>query len=650
MRPSQKYLECNASVHRESLIDVAVRVSRIASSKGVKIPLSSLINAIEIASAYLDLAAAESLSLEELVLVFSSAISLRPRGEEALVEAIIETVCGRSAREGDEVFRHIVEDLKRTGSRFGSRVAERDALRMSREGYVRLRLLGIIKGGREGGYVVGRERAKRIASEIARRFGSYNEAFRELFTKGGWRRIIRYLDNDTIRYMPLQSLSLTDLVSLYKTLKTRRARSIVAAVVAEKVRSGRGVNRGNAGEAAEILVGHGLIDEKTAENLLRAEPRTARILNRRMESKLLLKIAGRLKPTNPSLAAEIASSALGLRGHKALAFREAFLHGTGAGGEDHVEAYRVYSMVKNSLLKFLETGNEGYIDMAIHALNTARINNDNMPADIALFLTRAAKTLEEGGDLIAVADLLAASRSIDAYEVFKALYNTYRTSIGDEASRVALRLMQRLWNMLVRGVRARIIRRIVNGPEGERIDTRASLYNMLRLQPPFTVFSKYRRTGGIVLVVDKSASMKRYAFDTLIAAAALAPLIKRLVLFDSTVTVFEGPRILRRKPLEIVNTILSTTFNGYTDIIAAVKHAVQGLPPGKLIIVTDYEQTIPRPEDPGEVLEEIGERGWRIHLFTFSSTPGRELKGIRVYRVAEAKEIIDTLTKISLRE
>ena len=524
-------------------------------------------------------------------------------------------VCGDAAVSAEEVLLAAAADARILHASFGDPIRIPRS-RMSREqlgAYARLKALGFVRRGRRGEYIVGRKVGERIAAEVAK-LGGYAEAFRERVSSSPRvaASVAAIMRGDLVEYVDFERVSPEALLSLYRFTRERGVREFIARKLADKVDKGD-VPSGREEDVFETLYRHGLVTPGRLERLLSVKPslagRAARVLGREE----VLDAAERLGSSNPRLGAEVAARALGLGASAAAALEEARRLGAGyVEAAERLGFYRRLAEASMAIERFLETGDQAYLDYASYELEKAHNEaRDAVEAGAVEAVASVARALGEGDTYLAASLLNGGG---DLYARFESLYRLFKAA-GDRGDprtrRIAYMLMSILWRTAVLSVEGRLSsKRRVKGYHGDRVEVRETVFSLARLRGEI-VWSRRARLRRVVLLLDKSASMRRHAFYALAAAAGLAPLLRAVILFDEKV--YEIPaRRLGRSPIQVAERLLSTRFDGFTDIRLAVNHAVARFPPQRMILVTDMRQTVKPPDSHIGAIIDAARRGWKI--------------------------------------
>lgn len=626
--------------------ELAVEVARVLRSRGYPVSTAEAVEAARLLGLYEAVHGGLDCSDLELVLV---SVYARRRGDEAAVREALAAVLGFSSLSVAEGIEH---DLRRLRAWYG-RSLRKPLSRMDsseRAAFARLRLLGVVRRGRRGYHVVGESAARRRVVDLSRRYGGYREAvageLRRLLSRGRGGDVVGLLGEELLSYVDLGSLGIRELVELGS-----RGRGVVrrAAVreLARRLTAGGDVG-GRAEEAFELLEREGLLDERLLGVLLEAEPRLAERAVHAVGFEAVADAASRVSKVDPERGAEIYARLVG--GARARgAVRELMRHGLPVSGGDSsaLREAGALASAREALMKFLAGGGEGYLDFAEYEVG--RAGGGSGLAVVRARLLEAIRRAREGDTAAALRMLVS---DMDDYEAYSFLGEVAARGVDESTRLAARRLMRLILERAVRRVAAgfRWSRRRLLGEEpGERLELRETVYRVVRMAAPLPVWERRGRLPGVVLALDKSASMRPYAFYASVVAAALAPVIRRLVVFDAVPEVVDE-RALRGMSVEsLVERVLGVEFSGYTDVSGALRAAVRGLPPGHLVVVSDLRQTVVG-EDPVAVLAELAGRRWRVDLVVPRRPEGVEhVQGLRVHVVRGASSLSRVLARIVAR-
>jgi uncharacterized protein with von Willebrand factor type A (vWA) domain len=127
-------------------------------------------------------------------------------------------------------------------------------------------------------------------------------------------------------------------------------------------------------------------------------------------------------------------------------------------------------------------------------------------------------------------------------------------------------------------------------------------------------YRRRRKTANIVLIIDRSDSMRKHADKIVEIASAYLNKASHLVLFSDEVKVTSISSWKSR--LYLLDQILDLSFHGYTNITMALRQARRLAKPGStLVLISDLQQTI-KDHSPLKLIEDLGKGGYRIIIYT----------------------------------
>ncbi len=622
----------------EELASFVAAVAGRLRAAGLRVSLAEEVEAARLLSIYAALSGAGELGVDEAASVVASVFARRAGDEALIVAAVRRVLCGTPDA---EVLEQVEDGLRRLGLSFGEQLQGRRRLRPEAlQDYVSLRLLGFISRGRRGEYVVSRRQAARLAREVAERYGGFEEAVRAR-AEAEIRRGGRLLGEAGAALLQLlgRSPRLEEAVRVYSAARRAGDRRQAARAIAEALDRGeRPSSGGEAAKAFEALSRGRLLTPARARVLLEAEPRLAPRVVRELGREALIDMAVSMAGEGRvSEAAEALVRGLGLPAADAPGVEEALRRGRLSELLGGSERLRAEGRLRGYLLRYFETGNRGYLDMAAAEVERAGLSGP------------LAEALAEGDEARLLRE---AVRGLEPYEAFRVLHSAYTNTVNTEVRLLAARLLYILWRRLVRGFGEAARRMVKVEGRGVVLDVRDTVYRIIRLQPQPLVGLARGSRQRLVLLLDKSGSMAPYSFYALAAAAALAPLVSRLVLFDEK-PVSLPTSVLRRSPLRAVEIILSTRFTGYTDVSGALDFATRGHPPSKLILISDLRQTVSTSKPVESALTEVAARGWKTAVImpgdTEPPTTVEGVPGLRFYRVDAPRKLQRILLDAMLR-
>ena len=631
--------------------DVVELVYNVASAlrcKGIKVPTSKVIDCITILSNYMAMRgfkSTDAVPFQELAYVMYSVLGCRLEFKHFLdiLKSVLQSPYRNAVRESIEFVKREVEKL---GLRFGSPVKRPHAhLRDFERGdaYAILKLLGLIRRDRRGERVVNEREASRRIKQLVKRHGSLNSALAEKVAedahRGGY--IASLLSPHTLKIVS-NSLSVDELVTIGRAaLKNRNYTTarFVADLVQERVDNGD-LELHNVLDAYELLR---WADKLSTLTLLRLVSMDPKIVNK-LEAKDIAKLLDKLDERSLAVALKELSS----KGYKYSKIVHSYakkLPLTLSAQLASTPSLKRIGLALQYGIRALDEGNVAYIDMALAELG--QVEDHELSRLISRFLRTVECVLEDGecgGELVDVLYRVVNLRLISFEELLSiARAVLKRTQLRSKAIYLAEHFYRLLAAHL--GFRGEFNASKVKTESGTRLLVRDTLYKITRFQNVL-VYEGRRKVPGYVLVVDKSGSMRPYSVTAILVASMFATAIKRLVLFDSNVYVYDD--ITRRSKRVVLDLLLSTEFNGYTNVATALREASRGMKPSILVLLTDFRQTV-RDEEPLEVLCSLLRVGWQIRVVAPPTVDqklvriSKEMPGLRVIiveRVAEIPKII----------
>lgn len=643
----------------DSVLDVSVediprivtRIARSAREHGIEVTPGEEVDGANLLLNYVALRS--KLTLSDVAFVLSSVFAKRENDRKIIEKIIAEVFC--STVKESLFLDNVMNDLRKLGTSFGKRL-DKPLGKMSqqqREAYARLRILGFVRRGRKGFYVLTRSKAEQQAKMLSKKYGDYHSAIKGLILGSKQALTIASIMRGSLfHYINLDELSISKAIELYRVMRGGYERKVIAKAIAEKLDEDKNVNSKDAQSILEILAKHRLLTSKHATRLMRLDPRLATQLSKIYGKEFVLDVASSVAQENQDLAAQIAAYGLGFRGSDREAFKTAFKMGKKVLSSHEVEKYKRIANIEHALIKYFDTGNEAYLDILQAELEKvmSRYSEDK---DIESLAASIKSILE--GDLRVFME--SKVFNLDVYTLFIILHRIYTSSVNKRLRMQALYLMQLLWYKAVKGRHGRARKRYINVPDniGVMINSRESIYNLIRMIAPFIIWKKPVRSRQFVLVLDKSASMRQFAFYALLSAASLSPYVRRLVLFDSDVVVIDRLDKYIRKPRRVLDLIMSTRFEGYTNISKALEEAVKGLSPQTLVLVSDLKQTVITDAQPKDIISSNARRGWMVHIITDNRVDSDLYNSlvmeprVKIYVVEGLNDLVNTLRRIVSR-
>lgn len=261
------------------------------------------------------------------------------------------------------------------------------------------------------------------------------------------------------------------------------------------------------------------------------------------------------------------------------------------------------------LKRYLETENQGYLDMIREEL---RIDTRS---EVKEYRVGGEITLEK---LIARFALNPRDYSALARIALMEGGETAILAMRHLSSKRKRRVAEQIASMLAKLSGGRRLR-VKGGKwektyQRERIDIRRTLVLKSRGKIGEVAYRRRRKTANIVLIIDRSDSMRKHADKIVEIASAYLNKASHLVLFSDEVKVTSISSWKSR--LYLLNQILDLSFHGYTNITMALRQARRLAKPGStLVLISDLQQTI-KDHSPLKLIEDLGKGGYRIIIYT----------------------------------
>jgi uncharacterized protein with von Willebrand factor type A (vWA) domain len=296
-----------------------------------------------------------------------------------------------------------------------------------------------------------------------------------------------------------------------------------------------------------------------------------------------------------------------------------------------LEAVAAASRSLVNAIRYLETGNEGWRDMAVDEAEraialAARASGaragsaDPSRAESIARLALTVASLASGpGEAAAAETVYARLGPAEAIRVIKAAYSR---ATDEEARRLLAASLERMLTRLASREGLRLLPRWRLSEARGRVDVRRSVYRLVRSSPRPIVFRERERAARISLALDVSGSMIDYSSWALTVATLFARNIERIVMFSHVVRVVEGPL----KARELAEVLLSTEFRGLTNISAALREAAAG-GSRRIVVVSDLKQTVD-DEPVASVVERVARSGRRVVFIAPPSAPWEEVEAV----------------------
>ncbi|MEM1605402.1 MAG: VWA domain-containing protein [Fervidicoccaceae archaeon] len=261
------------------------------------------------------------------------------------------------------------------------------------------------------------------------------------------------------------------------------------------------------------------------------------------------------------------------------------------------------------LKRYLETENQGYLDMIRDEL---RIDTRS---EVKEYRVGGEITLEK---LIARFALNPRDYSALARIALMEGGETAILAMRHLSSKRKRRVAEQIASMLAKLSGGRRLR-VKGGKwektyQRERIDIRRTLVLKSRGKIGEVAYRRRRKAANIVLIIDRSDSMRKHADKIVEIASAYLNKASHLVLFSDEVKVTSISSWKSR--LYLLDQILDLSFHGYTNITMALRQARRLAKPGStLVLISDLQQTI-KDHSPLKLIEDLGKGGYRIIIYT----------------------------------
>ena len=225
----------------------------------------------------------------------------------------------------------------------------------------------------------------------------------------------------------------------------------------------------------------------------------------------------------------------------------------------------------------------------------------------------------------ALGSLIARFKPYEAVEVLHRLSHSPDPRVRAAARRLLFVVLSRLkWRRSSRGKRF--------WSRTGRLVLRRALRLKMLLSNEYDIAVSRRERERVVLVLDKSGSMRPYSVTALLAATSFLGAVDGIVVFDSNVYVFGGAK---RLPItRLLDTLLGIEFEGYTDASSAIVVASRLFKPGKMVIISDLRQTVASEHSVREALELAVKRGWRVYVLAPPTVDKGQVESVRGVKVA----------------
>lgn len=274
------------------------------------------------------------------------------------------------------------------------------------------------------------------------------------------------------------------------------------------------------------------------------------------------------------------------------------------------------------LKRYLETENPGYLDMLREELVFKEDREQKMyrvggNVSMERLLARFALNPKDYSALTRIALLEGGEVAVLA---MKHLSARKRRRIAEQIASTLTKSNKRT-TIKVRGGRWE------KSYQRGKIDLRRTLVLKSRGKLAELVYKKRRKSLSVVLIIDRSDSMRKYAEKIVEIASAYLNVATHLILFSDEVKVI--PITSWKSKLYLLNEVLDLSFHGYTNISSALRYAKRICKPGSsIVLISDLQQTI-RDSSPLKILEDLSKSGYKILVFTTKGTDSLVRRVIR---------------------
>ncbi|MCE4602125.1 MAG: VWA domain-containing protein [Desulfurococcales archaeon] len=592
-------------------------VSRLR-SMGYTIGTSQAVDAVKIIESYSSLRRTSKISEDEAIFLLDSVLTVRGISRTDIGEALRHSLSGKRVRErAERILGDIEERLSLIGAKPGLRVSKRSLKGKKKErkeklkAYLELRKIGVIRG--KGGVerVVDMSMLHGVAWRLAREgYESLEDAIREV---GMGNMDYMLMEAEARLEVDPESLSRLDgkrLLKLGEAASRKgnyRLLRMVGEEVSRRVLSGR---RLDPQTARFILERAGIMTPDHDKMLYMTGQGKSISKNGRID---IDNILGAVQGLGEEEAANLVSKTLKIvsedEAKKLLSRVDPYLlwrvRRTSLKGEE-ADLVRAASYAANAVreaMLYAESGDPARADMARDYIDRSRSILNRLGNVMIGRLSKGAAEdlLETAYSILSIASMESPSPGnvsrilgMAGFErAVRVLRGMYRA--GGEWRSIAEWALERLIYMVSsrEGLRPLPKWRLYDTGPG-RVDVRRSVYGVLRRSSRPLVYRRRLRSNLVSMALDVSGSMESYSIWALGMASMFARSLDRVVLFASTLTVYQGPFGRR----DIARILLSASFKGYTDIYSGILEASKSRAK-RVIVITDLAQTI----ESGDPLE-----------------------------------------------
>lgn len=260
------------------------------------------------------------------------------------------------------------------------------------------------------------------------------------------------------------------------------------------------------------------------------------------------------------------------------------------------------------IIKYYISGNESFLDYANHYLEKIDVNSLD-PRYKPVYESLVSNDFYGALNKLGFYD----RQSVLEYTIFYA--KELSTKEGSrEVLKRALEIGYRLLRNFVFRKGGRYEGYRIISTRGGRVAVRNTMYQILRLNYKI-LFMKKIRGRDVIALLDTSGSMLPYSLWALIALATIIHRLKYIILFSDKQVVVRISRRKKSSLMNILENILATSFQGYTDIAGALrKSLLLCRRKSVIVLISDLKQTL--PGSPLDVVEDIISKGHRVIVIT----------------------------------
>ncbi|MCE4614745.1 MAG: hypothetical protein F7B60_04365 [Desulfurococcales archaeon] len=454
----------------------------------------------------------------------------------------------------------IEQGLSILGLRYGDCFRRRDVYRSpdprkSVSLFVLLKRLGVIRETRSGLHrVLDKREIQRLVKQFRRNNRSLNKIVGE--SQVGWSRddllMEAEIKSDLSTYLSyMDNKKLLDVLSARIRKRDWKTTSKIIKELNSRINklSSREISR----LAHEVENNPRIADNKLLENLLKRKPSlTNKLIRNREKAKAI---------GNQMQGTELAAG-----------------YTRNMGGSPSFSTY---------LRRYLETGNLGYLDMALSSVR----EDNNYP-----LYDRLVKYIETGEDSEPIKVLsLAYSLLYPETDVIASIISSKSVK-----RRLLHFLQDRILVEAKAGRKKTSKKTYTDSGNSGRLDVRRSSFRLARFHNKPLLYRRNVRKHGAILVVDTSGSLSQFSGEVILYSSLFSKLIETLVVFSDKSQVFKC-----RKKCRIDSILDKLAFGGNTNLVNALETAF-GLSRyyRKIIVISDLKHNV---SDKGLLVKRVGE-------------------------------------------